>query len=92
MTAEEMTGLAPKRARTSTPSARVTAEDRAKQIKTELYADGGVLFCCYCDHSLDFNCIDTVKDHLKSKKHATRKQAKESMFSSTSLCGPSTSR
>ena len=32
-----------------------------------------------------------MKDHLKSKKHATRKQAKESKSSSTSLCGPSTS-
>ena len=89
MAAKEMTGPLPKKARRSTPLLRVTAEDRAKQFKTELYADDRVLFCHYCEHSLDFTHIDTVKDHLKSKKHATRKQAKES---STPLCGPSTSQ
>ena len=79
-----------KKPRRSTPLVRVTAEDRARQFKGELYADGGVPFGHYCDNSLDFTRIDMVKDHLKSKKHATRKQ--ESKSSSTSLCGPSTSR
>ena len=74
MAAKEMTGSLLTKARRSTPLVRVTAEDGAKQFKTELYADVGVLFCRYCDHSLDFTHIDTVKDHLKSKKHATRKQ------------------
>ena len=92
MAVKEMTGPLPKKARRSTPLVRVTAEDRAKQFKTKLYADDRVLFYRYCDHSFDFTRIDTVKDHLKSKKHTTRKQAKESNSSSTSLCGPSTSR
>ena len=92
MAAERAEEPVRKKPRRSTPVARITAEDRARQFKAELYADGGVLFCRYCDHSLDFTRIDTVKDHLKSKKHATRKQAKESKSSGTSLCGPSTSR
>ena len=65
------TGPAPKKARRCTPLARVTAEDRARQFKTELYADDGVLFCHYCDHSLDFTRVDMVKDHLKSTLRST---------------------
>ena len=46
----------------------------------DLYMDGGVLFCKYCEHSIDYVriyiYIDTIKDHLKSKKHASRKEAK----------------
>ena len=91
MAAETSGPPAPKKARRSTPLSRVTAEERAKQFKTELYADGGVLFCRYCDHSIDLTRIDTVKDHLKSKKHSARKQAKQSKSSSTSV-GASTSR
>ena len=37
-----------------------------------------MLFCKYCQHSVDFVRIDTIKDHLKSKKHCTRKEAKTS--------------
>ena len=32
---------------------RVTAEERAKQFSEDLYADGGVLFCKFCDHSVE---------------------------------------
>ena len=28
------------------------------------------------EHSVDFVRVDTVKDHLKSKKHSVRKEAK----------------
>ena len=80
------TGPAPKKARRCTPLAWVIAEDRARQFKTELYADDGVLFCCYCDHSLDFIRVDTVKDHLKSKKHATRKQGLRKVSPAAHLC------
>ena len=51
MAAERAEEPVRKKARRCTPLARVTAEDRAKQFKTELYADGGVLFCRFCDHS-----------------------------------------
>ena len=69
---------AAKKAKRSTPVSRVSAIERAKQFKDELYADGDVLFCKYCQHSVDFVRIDTIKDHLKSKKHCTRKEAKTS--------------
>ena len=59
---------APKKAKRSAPAARVSAEERAKQFKEDLYSDSGVLFCTYCEHSIDFVRLDTIKDHLKSKK------------------------
>lgn len=62
---------------------KATAKERVKQFPTELYEDGGVLFCRSCCHSLDFTRIDTIKDHLKSKKHKTRKEEKEAASSSS---------
>ena len=79
-----------KKAKRSVPLMRVTAEERAKQFHSDLYADGGVLFCRFCEHSIDFTRVDTVKDHLKSKKHTGKKQARKTM--STASGGPSTSR
>ena len=32
----------------------------------------GSFFCRFCEHSVDFTHMDTVKDHLKSKKHCSR--------------------
>lgn len=71
-----------KKSRRSAPVSRVTAEERAKQFSSELYAEGGILFCKFCDHSLDFVRVDTIKDHLKSKKHLRRKDSKEATSSS----------
>lgn len=51
-------------------SARVSAEDRAKQSKEDLYA----VFCKYCH---DYICVDIIKDHLKSKKHTSNKETKQ---------------
>ena len=84
----DMTPPAPKTARRSAPVSRVSAEELAKQFK-DLYADGGVLFCFYCDHSIDYVRIDTIKDHLKSKKHCQRKASKQSKAVTS---GPSTSK
>ena len=67
----------------------MSAEERAKQFKGDLYAEGGVLFCTYCEHSIDFVRVDTIKDHLKSKKHCQRKASKLSHAESS---GPSTSK
>ena len=39
-----------KKAKRNAPLTRVTAEERAKQFKDDLYADGGVLFCRFCEH------------------------------------------
>ena len=35
-----------------------------------------MLFCKYYEHSIDYVRIDTIKGHLKSKKNASRKEAK----------------
>ena len=41
-----------------------------------MYADGGILFCLYCEHSVDYVRVDMIKDHLRSKKHISRKESK----------------
>ena len=76
--------LPAKRARRSAPVPRVTAGERAKQFQEDMYADGGVLFCRFCEHCIDYVRVDTIKDHLKSQKHASRKKAKLSTDGSSS--------
>ena len=66
-----------KRAKSSVPAKKVSAEGRAEQFD-DLYSDGGVLFCRYCCHSVDFVRVDTIKDHLKSKKHLEKKGGQSS--------------
>ena len=79
-----------KKAKRSAPLTHVTAEERARQFKNDFYAGEGVLFCCFGEHSIDFTRVDTVKDHVKSKKHSAKKEAKKTKSSATE--GPSTSR
>ena len=67
-----------KKAKRITAIGRVNAQERARQYKEDMYADDGVLFCKFCEHSVDFVRVDTIKDHLKSKKHRVRKAAKAS--------------
>ena len=55
----ESTMPAAKKAKRSAPLSRVTAKEREKQLKTEFYAEGGVLFCSFCEHSVDFTHVDT---------------------------------
>ena len=62
---------------------RVTAEEQVKQFPEDLYSDDGILFCKFCDHSVDYVGIDTIKDHMKSKKHTQRKDQKEAGSSAT---------
>ena len=38
--------------------------------------DGGILFCKYCEHSVDYVHVDAIKDCLKCKKHCSRKETK----------------
>ena len=62
----------------------------AKEFSEDLYGDGGILFCRFCGHSVDFTRVEnTVKDHLKSRKHSSRKEAKRQ---SELLSGASSSR
>ena len=30
-------------------------------------------FCRFCEHSIDFTPLNTVNDHIESKKHSSRK-------------------
>ena len=82
-----------KKAKRSAPISRVSAEERAKQFKDDLYTDGGVLFCKYCVHSVDYMGVDTIKEHLKSKMHCAKKCSKQSKETvSGAVAGPFTSR
>ena len=67
-----------KKQKRSAPISRLRAEERAKQFSVDLYGDDGVLFCRFCEHSIDFTRVDTVKDHIKSKKHTAAKRQKQS--------------
>ena len=64
-----------KKRKRSTPVSRVAAGEQAKQFSDDLYAVQEVLFCRFCSHSLDYTRVDTLKDHLKSKKHLSKKEA-----------------
>lgn len=50
-----------KKAKRSAPVSRVTAQERAKQFQEDLYVSDGVLFCKFCEHSVDFVRVDTKK-------------------------------
>ena len=55
----QSTVSAAKEAKRSASLSRVTAKEREKQFKTEFNADGGVLCCRFCEHSVDFTPVDT---------------------------------
>ena len=55
----ELTMPAAKKANRSAPLSRVTAKELEKQFKTEFYADGGVFFCRFCEHSFNFTHVET---------------------------------
>ncbi len=35
---------------------------------------GDLLFCKLCQHTIDWKCVDTCKDHLRSKDHVKNKE------------------
>ena len=43
------------------------------------------MFCKFCDHSVDCIRVDTIKDHLKSKKHLKKKDLKEAGSSESGI-------
>ena len=57
----ESTMPAAKKTKRSAPLSRVTAKEREKQFKTEFDPDVGVLFCRFCEHSVDFMHVDTER-------------------------------
>ena len=75
---EQLTLPRTKKPKRSAPLCRITAEE----FSEDMYADG-VLFCRFCAHSVDYTRSDTVKDHIKSKKHLANKEAKRRDASSS---------
>jgi hypothetical protein len=59
------------KAKRSAPLAVITAKERAKQYPGVFYEDGGIMFCLFCQHSVDHIRSDTCKGHTQSKKHQT---------------------
>ncbi|CAG8676516.1 8325_t:CDS:2, partial [Racocetra fulgida] len=51
----------------------VTVYTRVKENPGEFQVEDGVLFCNFCDHSIDWKQKSTVDDHLKSKAHISKK-------------------
>ncbi|CAG8805340.1 18933_t:CDS:2, partial [Gigaspora rosea] len=43
----------------------------------ELRVDNGILFCVYCDHSIEWNCKSTVDNYCNSKAHLANKKSYE---------------
>jgi hypothetical protein len=43
------------------------------RVEGEFRIDNGILFCNFCDHSIDWKRKSTVDDHLNSKMHKTKK-------------------
>ena len=74
------------RAGRAAPVAKIMANERVKQFPMELYEDSGIPSCHFCDHSLDFIRLDTIKDHFKSKKNKMRMDLKEA--ESSGVAGP----
>uniref|UniRef100_UPI00358FF509 uncharacterized protein n=1 Tax=Myxine glutinosa TaxID=7769 RepID=UPI00358FF509 len=71
-----MASVNPRKRTKQAPIGFVCASARAKQYDEDFYAEGNVLFCKFCDHSVDYKRLDTLKDHLLSKKHGKNKCAK----------------
>jgi len=56
---------------------KVTVFTRQKERPNELRVDNGVLFCIFCDHSIEWNRKSTVDSHFNSKSHLTNKNLYE---------------
>jgi len=48
----------------------ISVHDCAHEFKDDMYTDGHVLFCKYCQDSVDHVCVHTIKLHLTFAKHA----------------------
>ncbi len=46
---------------------------RAEQFPNDFYVSGDLLFCKFCQHTVDWQHVDTCKDLLQSKVHVKNK-------------------
>ena len=51
-----------------------SAIERAKEFPDDFYEDSGYLFCKYCQKSISFDRVSTIRDHVKSDKHDALKR------------------
>ncbi|CAG8768253.1 652_t:CDS:1, partial [Gigaspora rosea] len=56
----------------SKPS-KVKVYTRVQDNPDDFRVDDGILFCNFCDHSIDWTQKSTVDDHLNSKVHKANK-------------------
>ena len=54
-----------------------SAEGRAKQFSEDFYANGGVVFCRFCNHSVDFMRVDTKRPPQFSTCQAKNEKLKK---------------
>src|SRR2546421_10118510 len=59
---------------------KVTIFTRQKEYPSEFHyfhIDNGILFCNFCDHSIEWNRKSTIDNHRSSKVHLTNKKLYE---------------
>src|SRR6266540_3497380 len=56
---------------------KVTVFIQQKEHPNDFWVDNGVLFCIFCDHSVEWNRKSTIDNHCKSKAHLTKKKLYE---------------
>jgi len=59
------------------PRTKVTINTRVEENPGEFRVDNGILFCNFCDHSVDWVRKSTVDDHLNSITHKNNKNRYE---------------
>nr|XP_057913311.1 uncharacterized protein LOC131107370 [Doryrhamphus excisus] len=52
----------------------LTPKYRAEQYPGDFYVSGDMLFCTFCQHSVDWKRKNTCDDHLLSKSHLKKKE------------------
>ncbi|CAG8761162.1 7892_t:CDS:1, partial [Dentiscutata heterogama] len=55
----------------------ITVHTRVKEYESIFRADNGLLFCNYCDLSVDWKHKSTIDAHCASKKHLTQQKLYE---------------
>jgi len=59
------------------PKTKVIINTRVKKNSGKFHVDNGILFCNFCDHSVDWIQKSTVDDHLNSITHKNKKNLYE---------------
>ncbi len=62
---------------------KVTIFTRQKEYPNEFCVDNGILFCNFCDHSVEWSRKSTIDNHRSSKAHLTNKKLYENLFVNT---------